>query len=101
MTWDEASGQTNAQLAQYWNDQLASSLTNYQVLSAEPFYIGGREWALVIFTYQGNVAMEGSFFVTSAGGRDYTIWIEAPQASFEALANDVFAVVVGGFEFQG
>jgi len=101
LTWEAASGQSNEQLAQYWYDQLASSLTNFKVLSAEPFYIGGREWALVIFTYQGAVPMQGAFFVTSAGGRDYTIWIEAPQATFEALAGEVFTVVVGGFAFQG
>ena len=45
--------------------------------------------------------MAGAFFVTSAGGSDYTFWIEAPDAQFDQLYADVFAVTVGGFTFNG
>ncbi len=95
------SGQTNEQLAQYWIDQLQSSVQNLQVQASEPFYIGGREWHVVVFTSGADTKTGGAFFTTSAGGQDYTFWIEAPDADFDQLYAGVFSVSIGGFTFNG
>ncbi|MBN1679843.1 MAG: hypothetical protein JW966_06095 [Anaerolineae bacterium] len=97
----QAAGQTNEQLAQFWVDQLQASVISFEILAAEPFYIANQEWALVVFTYDGDVKMAGAFFATSVGGYDYTFWIEAPDADFDQLYADVFSVSIGGFEFGG
>lgn len=96
-----ASGMSNAELAQDWVNQLQAGVDNLEILASEPYYVGNREWHLVVFVYDSDVKMAGAFFVTSAGGSDYTFWIEAPDAQFDQLYADVFAVTVGGFTFNG
>ena len=96
------SGQTNEQLAQYWQGQLQNGVQDFQVSASEPFYIGGREWHVVVFTYQGAVKTAGALFTTTnVGGQDYTFWIEAPDSGFDQLYSDVFSVIIGGFTFNG
>lgn len=95
------SDQTNAALAQYWVDQLEASVSNLDIRASEPYYVGNREWHLVVFVYDGDVKMAGAFFVTSVGGSDYTFWIEAPDARFDQLYAEVFSVTIGGFTFNG
>ncbi|MBI5958615.1 MAG: hypothetical protein HY866_07770 [Chloroflexi bacterium] len=101
ITTAPTAGQTNEQLAQSWVDQLQGGVQGLEILATEPYYVGGREWQLVVFTYQGEVKMAGAFFVTSAGDQDYTFWIEAPDDEFDQLYADVFGVSVGGFVFNG
>lgn len=101
LTWGAASGQSNEAMAQFWIDQLQTSVSGLEVQASEPFYIGNREWFVVVFTYQGDEKIAGAFFVTSASGQDYTFWIEAPDAQFDQLYQEVFSVVVGGFTFNG
>ncbi len=96
-----ASGQTNEQLAQGWVTQLQGGVQNLQISASQPYYVGGREWFLVVFTYDGDVKMAGAFFTTTMGSQDYTFWIEAPDAQFDQLYADVFAVTIGGFAFTG
>lgn len=97
-----ATGQTNADIAQFWVTQLESSLQNLEVLASEPFYIGGKEWHVVVFTYDGAVKMAGAFFTLAGiGGQDVTFWIEAPDADFDQLYADVFSVILGGFALGG
>ncbi len=95
-------GQTNAALAQNWVGQLQAGVQNLEILASEPFYIGGREWHVVVFTYDGAVKMAGAFFtLTGIGGQDVTFWIEAPDADFDRLYAEVFAVILGGFALGG
>jgi hypothetical protein len=97
-----AAGQTNVVLAQGWVEQLQAGVQNLQVLASEPFYIGEREWHVVVFTYDGAVKMAGAFFtLTGVGGQDVTFWIEAPDADFDRLYAEVFAVILGGFAIGG
>jgi hypothetical protein len=96
-----ASGQTNEQLGQFWVSQLQSGVQNLQIQASQPYYVGGRDWYLVVFTYDKDVKTAGAFFVTSASGQDYTFWIEAPDADFDQLYADIFAVTIGGFTFSG
>ena len=97
-----ATGQTNAALAQYWVGQLQTSVQNLQILASEPFYIGGGEWHVVVFTYDGAVKMAGAFFtLTGIGGQDAIFWIEAPDADFDRLYAEVFSVILGGFTLGG
>jgi len=97
-----ASGQTNQALAQGWVAQLQASEQNLQILASEPFYIGGREWHVVVFTYDDAVKMAGAFFtLTNLSGQDVTFWIEAPDAEFDQLYSDVFSVILGGFTLAG
>lgn len=96
-----ASGQSNEQMAQYWLAQLQQGVTGLNVLASEPFYIGGREWHVVVFTYEADVTIGGAFFTTSAGGQDIVFWLEAPDAQFDQFYADVFSVTVGGFAFGG
>ena len=97
-----ATGQTNAALAQGWVAQLQASEQNLQILASEPFYIGGREWHVVVFTYDDAVKMAGAFFtLTNLSGQDVTFWIEAPDAEFDQLYADVFSVILGGFALSG
>jgi len=97
-----ASGQTNEQLVQFWVEQLETSVSNFQVLASEPFYIANREWHVVVFAYDADVRIAGAFFTTtSVGGYDYVFWIEAPDADFDQLYADVFSVIIGGFTFNG
>jgi hypothetical protein len=97
-----ASGQTNTDLANYWLGQLQTSTQNLQVLASEPFYIGGLEWHVVVFTYDADVKIAGAFFTTTnVGEQDYIFWIEAPDADFDQLYADIFSVIVGGFKFEG
>ncbi|MCD4686661.1 MAG: hypothetical protein K8S97_12065, partial [Anaerolineae bacterium] len=98
---EQASGMTNEQQAQSWVEQLQASVQNLDIRATEPFYIGGREWHVVVFTYDAEVTIGGAFFTTTVGGQDIVFWIEAPNAQFDALYADVFAVVLGGFEFGG
>lgn len=102
VTTAPATGQTNAALAQGWVAQLQASEQNLQVLASEPFYIGGREWHVVVFTYDDVVKMAGAFFtLANVGGQDVTFWIEAPDAGFDQLYADVFSVILGGFALSG
>ncbi|MBN1200239.1 MAG: hypothetical protein JXJ20_00145 [Anaerolineae bacterium] len=96
-----ASGQTREQLAQSWIDQLQASVTNLEILASEPYYVGNREWHLVVFVYDDQVKMAGAFFVTTDGQNDYTFWLEAPDADFDQIYADVFSVTVDGFAFGG
>ncbi len=96
-----ASGNSYQSIAEYWLGQLQSNRQNVQVLASEPYYIGGREWHVVVFTYEGVQKIGGAFFTTTVGGKDITFWIEAPDAQFDALYQDVFSVVIGGFAFNG
>lgn len=97
-----ATGQTNADLAQSWAGQLQAGVQNLEILASEPFYIGGREWHVVVFTYDGAVKMAGAFFTLAGiGGQDVTFWIEAPDADFDRLYADVFSVILGGFALGG
>lgn len=97
-----ASGQTNEALAQGWVAQLQASEQNLQILASEPFYIGGREWHVVVFTYDDAVKMAGAFFtLTDLSGQDVTFWIEAPDAEFDQLYGEVFSVILGGFALGG
>jgi hypothetical protein len=96
------SGQANADLANDWAGQLQSSVSNLTVLASEPYYIGGLEWHVIVFTYDGDVKMAGAFFTTTnVGGQDYIFWIEAPDADFDQLYSEVFSVIIGGFKFGG
>ncbi|GAB4424716.1 MAG: hypothetical protein Kow00106_21490 [Anaerolineae bacterium] len=96
------SGQSNEALAQGWVAQLQASEQNLQILASEPFYIGGREWHVVVFTYDDVVKMAGAFFtLTNLSGQDVTFWIEAPDAEFDQLYSDVFSVILGGFALAG
>jgi hypothetical protein len=101
ITTQAASGQTNEQLGQFWVSQLQSGVQNLQVKASQPYYVGGRDWYLVVFTYDKDVKMAGAFFVTSVGVQDYTFWIEAPDADFDQLYADIFSVTIGGFTFSG
>jgi hypothetical protein len=101
ITVQAASGMSNDELAQDLVDQLQGGVEGLEVLASEPYFVGGREWALVVFTYQGDVKTAGAFFVTTAGGNDYTLWIEGPDAEFDQLYADFFGVSVGGFKFNG
>lgn len=97
-----ASGQTNAALAQGWVAQLQASEQNLQILASEPFYIGGREWHVVVFTYDDTAKMAGAFFTLAGiGGKDVTFWIEALDAEFDQLYADVFSVILGSFALAG
>jgi len=96
-----ASGQSNAALAQEWVDQLETSVANLEILASEPYYVGNREWHLVVFVYDADVKMAGAFFATSVGGSDVTFWLEAPDAVFDQLYADIFSVTIGGFTFTG
>jgi hypothetical protein len=81
---------------------LQSGVQNLQVLASEPFYIGGLEWHVVVFTYDDAVKIGGAFFTTTnVGGQDYVFWLEAPDADFDQLYADTFSVIVGGFTFGG
>ncbi len=96
------SGQSNEDMANSWLSQLQSGVQNLQVLASEPFYIGGLEWHVVVFTYDGTVTIGGAFFTTTnVGGQDYVFWLEAPNADFDQLYADVFSVIIGGFAFSG
>jgi hypothetical protein len=96
---ESASGLSNADLAQSWVDDLQTSVADFKILASEPFYIGNREWHVVVFTYQDEIKMAGAFFTTTDGQRDYTFWLEAPDADFDQLYADVFSVTIGGFAF--
>lgn len=97
-----ATGLTNADLAQSWVTQLEAGVQNLEILASEPFYIGGREWHVVVFTYDGAVKIGGAFFTLAGiGGQDVTFWIEAPDADFDRLYAEVFAVILGGFALGG
>jgi len=95
-----ASGQSNEALAEAWVSQLASGVQDFTVQASEPFYIGGREWHVVVFTYLEDQKLAGAFFTTSADGYDYTFWIEGPDADFDALYENTFSVTLGGFAFN-
>ncbi len=95
-----ASGQTNEELALTWVSQLEAGVQDFNTQASEPFYIGGREWHVVVFTYQEEQKIAGAFFTTSAGDFDYTFWIEAPDADFDALYESTFSVTLGGFAFN-
>jgi hypothetical protein len=96
------SGKSNEELANDWLSQLQSGVQNLQVLASEPFYIGGLEWHVVVFTYDGTVKIGGAFFTTSnVGGQDYVFWLEAPDSDFDKLYADTFSVIIGGFTFGG
>jgi hypothetical protein len=97
---DPATGQTNAAVADIWLAQLQQGVEDFEVLASEPYHIGGRAWHTVVFTYEGDVPMGGALFTTVAGDRDIVFWIEAPDAQFDQLFNDVFAVALGGFAFE-
>ena len=96
-----ASGYSYEKIAEYWLGQLQSNQQNVQVLASEPYYIGGREWHVVVFTYEDAQKIGGAFFTTTVGGKDITFWIEAPDAQFDTLYQDVFSVIIGGFTFNG
>jgi len=98
---DVTTGQTNAQMAEFWTGELQANVSGFVELASEPFYIGGREWHVVVFTYEGDETIGGALFTTSAGGRDIVFWLEAPNASFDQLYTDVFSVTIGGFTFSG
>lgn len=94
-----ATGSTNQELAEYWVGQLQASVSNLELSASEPFYIGGREWYVVVFEFDGETARQaGAFFtVTNIAERDFVFWIQAPDAIFDQLYADIFSVIVGGF----
>lgn len=97
-----ASGQSNADIALQWQAQLQAGVQGFELLASEPFYIGGREWHVVVFVYDlEGVPIGGAFFTTSAGDKDIVFWIEAPDDEFDQLFADVFSVTIGGFTFSG
>ncbi len=96
---DAATGQSNEELAQVWLDQLQQGVEGFNQLASEPYYIGGRAWHVVVFTYETDVPIGGAFFTTSAQEQDIVFWLEAPDAQFDQLFDDVFAVTIGGFAF--
>ncbi len=96
-----ASGNSYQSIAEYWLGQLQRNRQNVQVLASEPYYIGGREWHVVVFTYEETQKIGGAFFTTTVGNKDITFWLEAPDAQFDALYQDVFSVIIGGFTFNG
>jgi hypothetical protein len=95
----QTSGLTKEALADQWLAQLQGSEQNVEVLASEPYYVGSREWYLVVFVYDDAVKMAGAFFVTTVGETDYTFWLEAPDAEFDQLYSDVFKVTIDGFTF--
>jgi hypothetical protein len=96
-----ASGQTKEAIAQAWVTELQNTETNLQILASQPYYVGNEEWYLVVFTYDDVVKMAGAFFATTVGGEDYVFWLEAPDAEFDQLYNDIFSAAVDGFAFGG
>jgi len=97
---EAASGQSKEELAQFWVSQLQAQ-PGFTLLAEQPYYVGNQEWYLVVFTYDKDVKIGGAFFVTSVGGNDYVFWLEAPDASFDQIYNDVFSVVIDGVTFNG
>jgi hypothetical protein len=97
-----ASGSSNADLAQFMADQLDASVNNLAIAASEPFFIGGHEWHVIVFTYDGDVKTAGALFATAdVGGQDVIFWIQAPDADFNQLYADVFSIIIGGFKVGG
>lgn len=100
LTWAPESGMTNQALAEYWVQQLEQGVAGLRIQASEPYYIGSKEWHVVVFVYDdAGLTMAGAFFVRSEEGQDYTFWIEAPDADFDRLYEDVFSVSVAGISF--
>ncbi len=94
----ETAGRSQAALAEHWVGNLRENVDGLAILAGEPYYVAGREWYLVVFTYEDTVKMAGAFFATTqAGGNDYIFWLEAPDAEFDALYAQYFSVAVDGF----
>ena len=94
----------NEAMAEQWLDALRGlkDHLNVQVTGRREYYIGDESWYAIGFTYTWaahNAPAKGAFFVTRRGDVSYVLWIEAPEAEYEAAYADTFSVMIDGFAF--
>jgi hypothetical protein len=87
----QTAGVTKEELADQWLAQLQGSEQNVQVLASEPYYVGNREWHLVVFTYDDAVKMAG---LRDDGRRD-GLHLRRSGAAVDQLYTDVLRTIDG------